>query len=112
MAEDEKLESFKIGDTQQPGVKKAKKGDNAERQAESEAASLGFRRIETILEDDDAATVSENLSNLLQNLETFEKQAKSNRDKAAAKKAIIAVERAADLLDYLFQTKSALQQED
>ena len=26
---DEKLESFKIGDTQQPGVRKAKKGDDA-----------------------------------------------------------------------------------
>jgi hypothetical protein len=109
MAEDKKLESFKIGDTQQPGVKKPAKGDDAARQAESEAASLGFRRIETILEDDDAMAVSENLSKLLQNLEAFEKQAKSNKDKAAAKKAIIAVERAADLLDYLFQTKSAIQ---
>ncbi len=110
MATDEKLESFKIGDTRQPGVKKAGKSDDAKRQAESEAASLGFRRIETILEDDDAVSVSENLNNLLQNLETFEKQAQNNRDRAAAKKAIVAVERVADLLDYLFQTKSSLQQ--
>lgn len=111
MAKDEKLESFKIGDTQQPGVKKATKDEAAAQQAESEAASLGFRRIETILEDDDAVGVSENLSKLLQDLETFEKQANNNRDKAAAKKAIIAVERTADLLDYLFQTKSAIQQD-
>jgi hypothetical protein len=110
VAEDKKLESFKIGDTQQAGVRKAGVAPGPTREEQSEAASLGFRRIETILEENDAAAVTESLGNLLQNLEAFEKRAKNNREKAAVKKATIAVERTADLLDYLFQTKSAMQQ--
>ncbi|MFC1610679.1 hypothetical protein ACFL6C_06965 [Myxococcota bacterium] len=107
--DDKKLESFKIGDTQKPGITKGKVSDDAKRQEESEANSLGFRRIETILENDDALAVSENLNKLLLSLEEFQKNATSNREKAAVKKAIIAVERTADLLDYLFQTKVHLQ---
>ena len=108
---DKKLESFKIGDTQKAGVNAPKKGGAAEQQAESEVYSLGFTRIEKILEDEDAAAVSDNLNKLLISLEEFERGASTNKDKSAAKKAIVAVERAADLLDYLFQTKSSMQQD-
>ncbi len=106
---DKKLESFKIGDTQKAGVSAPKKGAAAEQQEEGEAFSLGFARIEKILEEEDAVVVSDNLNNLLRVLEEFERGASTNRDKAAAKKAIIAVERTADLLDYLFQTKISMQ---
>ena len=105
---DKKLESFKIGDTQKPGVAKAKKG--SEKQGDApQSQSVGFARIEKILETDDAATMGENLSKLIHSLDEFEKKASTNKDKAAAKKAVVAVERTADLLDYLFQTKTQMQ---
>jgi hypothetical protein len=109
MADDKKLESFKIGDTQKPGIVRGKPSRDEKRQKESEEASLGFRRIETILEEDEAQEVTESLSNLLQMLEELQSRTKSNKDRAAAKKAVVAVERTADLLDYLFQTKTAIQ---
>jgi len=102
-----KLESFKIGDTQRPTVGKQAAAAGAVRQGEDQ--SLGFARIERILENDDATAVGESLNSLLRALEEFETQAKTNKDKAAAKKAMIAVERGADLLDYLFQTKLSMQ---
>ncbi len=105
---DKKLETFKIGDTQRPGVLKAKKGAEAPAPA-PESKSVGFARIEKILEHDDAATLSENLGKLINSIEEFESKATTNKDKAAAKKAIVAVERTADLLDYLFQTKASMQ---
>ena len=105
---EKKLESFKIGDTQKAGVAKPKKG--SEKQEDTpQSQSVGFARIEKILENDDAATMSENLSKLINSLDEFEKKATTNKDKAAAKKAIVAVERTADLLDYLFQTKTQMQ---
>ena len=36
---------------------------------------------------------------------------KTNKEKLAASRAMAAVERAVDLIDYLFQTKAALQQD-
>ena len=105
---EKKLESFKIGDTQKPGVAKPKKG--AEKQADKpQSQSVGFARIEKILENNDSATMGESVSKLIQSLEEFEKKSTTNKDKAAAKKAIVAVERTADLLDYLFQTKAQMQ---
>ncbi|MBI3178886.1 MAG: hypothetical protein HYZ27_04455 [Deltaproteobacteria bacterium] len=107
---DKKLESFKISESRKPSVSAPKRAQAAANQrAEAEKYSLGFGRIEGILETDDAATVSDNLNKLLQTLEDMERQARSAKDKAAAKKAIVAVERTADLLDYLFQTKAAMQ---
>lgn len=105
---DKKLESFKIGDTQKPGVAKAKKGSEKQPDA-PQTQTVGFARIEKILENDDTAAMGENLSKLIHSLEEFEGKATTNKDKAAAKKAIVAVERTADLLDYLFQTKAQMQ---
>ncbi len=107
---DKKLESFKIGESHKPAVSAPKRAQAAANpRAETEKYSLGFGRIEGILETDDAAQVSDSLNKLLQALEEMEQKAKAPKDKAAAKKAIVAVERTADLLDYLFQTKAAMQ---
>jgi hypothetical protein len=106
---EKKLESFKIGDTQKPGVAKPKKVSDKHQDNSATSQSVGFARIEKILENDDVATISENLTKLINSLDEFEKKSTTNKDKAAAKKAIVAVERAADLLDYLFQTKSSMQ---
>jgi hypothetical protein len=103
----EKLESFKAGDTQKKASVRSpsKKAEPAA----PESRSLGFRRIEGIIEKEDPARLSASLSKIHKDLEDFEKAAKSPKDKAAAKKARAAVERTADLMDYLFQTKAALQ---
>ncbi|MEZ4270656.1 MAG: hypothetical protein R3C68_04250 [Myxococcota bacterium] len=70
---------------------------------------MGFTRIETILEESDPVEVGENLNLLLKSLEKYQDEAGTNKDKAAARKAIGAVERTIDLMDYLFQTKAAMQ---
>jgi hypothetical protein len=108
---DKKLESFKIGDTHRPGMTPpvdpvASKRTPAQQQ---ETYSLGFARIETMLEKEDPATVSAELNVILQELQALQDQASSNREKLAAKKAMAAIERAVDLMDYLFQTKAAME---
>jgi hypothetical protein len=106
---DKKLESFKIGDSHRPTVSAPRRAPASSNAQQSEAASLGFRRIERALEDEEPGQVAETLGTMLQTLETYEAKVTSQREKAAAKKAIAAVERTADLMDYLFQTKAALQ---
>ena len=107
---DKKMESFKIGESRKPSVSSPKRAQaQAAQRTDTEKFSLGFGRIEQILEADDAATVSEELNKILEALEQFERQAKTPKDKAAVKKAIVAIERTADLLDHLFQTKAAMQ---
>jgi len=106
---DKKLESFKIADTRKPSVSNPKKGPEKQVDNEDQIQSVGFARIEKILENNDAEALSEKLSELINSLEQFGGQATTNKGRAAAKKAIIAVERTADLLDYLFQTKAHMQ---
>jgi hypothetical protein len=103
----EKLETFKAGDAQKKARTTAKRADEAKPGAS--AQSLGFRRIENILEQEEPGAISQSLNKIHNDLEALESTAKSNKEKAAAKKALMAVERAADLMDYLFQTKIALQ---
>lgn len=102
-----KLESFKISETQKPTIKHSKKPASS-REAESEKYSVGFRRIETLIEEQDPQEVSGVINDLLQKLEELQRSSRSKRDLAAIKKAIVAVERTADLLDYLFQTKASM----
>ena len=107
---EKKLETFKIGDTRRPTVRpstatRAKKAPEA-----SEETSLGFQRIEKMLEDEEPEAVSARINDLLGRLEEFARGARTQREKAAVKKAIIAVERTADLLNYLYQVKDALRQ--
>ena len=107
--EKKELGSFKIGDTRKATVNAPKKPTPPSRDERSQAASLGFRRIEKILEDEDPEILGQSLSKLLKDLEGFQKGAKAAKDRSAAKKAIAAVERTADLMDYLFQTRAALR---
>jgi hypothetical protein len=107
--EEKKLEVFRIGDTRKATVLAPKKPPPPSREERSQAASLGFRRIEKILEDEDPEILGQSLSKLLKDLEAFQKRAKGTKDKSAVKKAIAAVERTADLMDYLFQTRAALR---
>lgn len=107
---DKKLESFKIGDTHhKPTVSAPRRMPEPSREQQSEAASLGFLRIERVLENEQPGDVAAALSDILRRLEAHLEQATTQRAKAEAKKAIAAVERSADLMDYLFRTKESLQ---
>ena len=101
---EKKLQSFKISATQKPRVVSTAKGKSDP----PPAPSLGFSRLEKVLETEDAASVGQTLSGLLKQLEDVQAKAATPKDKAGAKKAIVAVERVVDLIDYLFQTKASL----
>jgi hypothetical protein len=104
---EKKLESFKIGDTRKPGVTAPARTEPA---PSPETQSLGFKRIEGLLESDEPAAVRQNLETLKGELAKLEKDATGNKDKAAAKKALAAVDRAAELMDFLYDTKASMQQ--
>jgi hypothetical protein len=103
---DKKIEAFKIGDTRKPTVPSPKRTQQAVSRAE--AQSLGFRRIEGILEREEPAAVQQNLERLKEALHAHERELKASKDKAAVKKAIGAVGRTAELMDFLFKTKQSL----
>lgn len=103
---DENLPSFKIADTRKPMVQR--RGTQA-KATEEEQRSLGFARIERILENEDHQSINAKLTDMLDGLASFEQGATATRDKAAVKKAVVAIERCADLMEYLFQTKADLE---
>jgi hypothetical protein len=106
---DKKLESFKIGDKQKPLVKAtATPKGKAEAAPPPEAQTFGFERIEAILDQVPPSEVSQNLAAHRAALQALEGEAKTPKDRAAAKKAVVAIDRTADLLDYLFRTKAAM----
>lgn len=109
----DKPQGFKIGDLGRPGMTAPKAPVNPRKKddLQPESYSLGFARIEGILEREDPVTVGASLNKLLQDLEAWQQSRSSNKDKLAAKKAMAAVERAVDLMDYLYQTKEALEAE-
>ena len=103
---DQRLESFKIGDVRRPIVGARTK--QAEPEHAEAASSLGFRRIEGILEREDPAQIRRHLGELRDRLMAREKGAQANKERAAAKRAALAVERTAELIDFLFKTKESL----
>ena len=106
---DKELKSFKIGDNQQAGISSPVSSKTSGEADSPESQSVGFARIEKILEDETPETIGEKLSSLISELETFGNEASTNKDKLAAEKAVGAVEKVADLMDYLFQTKDSIE---
>ena len=106
---DDDLKAFKIGDTQRPTVASSASSRKAAPEESPETLSVGFARIERLLEAESPDSISEKLGSILNGLEGFDQGASTPKDKAASKKAIAAVERAADLMDFLFQTKDQLE---
>jgi hypothetical protein len=107
---DEDLKSFKIGDIQ-AGAPTGPVTPKQSSQPSPESQSVGFARIEKLLESETPDGVSTQLTSILGSLEQFGADATTPKDKSASKKAIAAVERAADLMDYLFQTKVSMEGE-
>lgn len=106
MAKDEDLGTFKIGDKRRPEVRSfqrtgAKKGEP------EPSPSVGFPGIERRLETETIDSVADELRPSYEKLE--ELASNEPKQKGNAKKAMIAYERCADLMEYLFQTKEALR---
>ena len=106
MSSEDELKGFKISDqvrqrVDRPGGEKKGKGAGG-----GDADSVGFPRVEALVgsEEPDLSGLSARMT-ALQELAA----AGSNKEKAGAKKAAVAYERAADLIEHLLETKAALQ---
>lgn len=95
------LKSFKISDqTKQPVDRPRAK---AAGKADAAPPSVGFPRIEAVVESGDLGGLGDRLAVLQEMARNG-----SNKDKLAAKKAAAAYERASALLGYLLETKARL----
>lgn len=100
--------SFRIADLQRPVVKRS--GPPGRRGAKAEAppvSSTGFPFIEQLIEGSDVEAV---VAGMRPRYEALEAMASGGpvKQRGLAKKAMGAYERAADLFEYLFETKDAL----
>jgi hypothetical protein len=94
------LKSFKISDQVKQKVDRPRG-----KSAQPEASSVGFPRIEQLLEAEEP-----DLSGLGQRMDALDElsQSGSAREKAAAKKARAAYDRTVDVLEFLVSTKQAM----
>ena len=102
----EDLGTFRIADVKRPEVRSYKKlGKEPEPE---EPASVGFPAIEARVE---SKSIEELVEEIRPSYEQLEELATKGdmKSRAAAKKAMAAYERTADLFEYLFYTKDALQ---
>ncbi|CAN0576880.1 unnamed protein product [Laminaria digitata] len=106
MANDD-FSTFKIGDMRRASVRPNKPVSKAT-PAASEEEPLGFPAVEAHLESGSVESVAEALRASYEQLDDMS-TGSDMRKSGAAKKAMGAYERSADLFEYLFQTKDALQ---
>ncbi len=103
---DEDLETFRIADKRRPEVRSFQR---TVAQTEPEPSpSVGFPTIERHLEEGSIDDLAETLRPAYERLEGLV-GGNDPKVKGAAKKAMIAYERCADLMEYLFATKEALK---
>ncbi len=103
MAKDD-LSSFRISEIRRPEVRATTLRSPG---SAPSAGSVGFPGIEALLELDSAEAAADRLRPTYEALERLS-TAKEMKTRAAALKAMAAYERCADLFEYLFQTKAAL----
>ncbi len=103
----DELSSFRIGDLRRPEVKNYNKQAPAAPEEEEPQESVGFPAVEQRLEN---GTIDDLAEELRPSYEALEEMALEGdmKQKAAAKRAMAAYERTADLFEYLFETKSAM----
>ena len=99
---DKKLESFKVGERRKPTVTSPAK---VKEEAEQPSTSLGFSRIEGMLDNEAPDDVRASMASIMSGLEAYEAKAVTAKDKTAAKKAKLAVEQTVAILEFLFQTR-------
>lgn len=103
------LETFKVGDKHAPRVKpSAAASKGAHPATEEPKETLGFARIEEVLDAAEPGDVQRSLVQLTDTLDTYMSDNRGQKERAQAKRAKMAVERTIDLLAYLFETKEAM----
>lgn len=103
------LETFKVADKHAPRVKPSPGAHKApDKGQEAIKETLGFARIEEVLDAAAPGDVQRSLVTLNDTLDTYMSDARVQKDRAQAKRAKIAVERTIDLLAYLFETKETM----
>ncbi|MBK6688576.1 MAG: hypothetical protein IPG45_29160 [Deltaproteobacteria bacterium] len=108
MASDDKsLGTFRIGDLRRPEVRGS--GKTPQEAAAPAGPSVGFPAVESRLEAGSIESLADELRPSYEKLEAMASDG-DMKQKAAAKKAMAAYERTADLFEYLYETKAALQQ--
>ena len=106
---EKELETFKVGDRHAPRVKPSATASKAASEpAQSPQETLGFARIEELLDSAQPGDVQRDLVQLTDRLDTVMADARGHKEKSQAKRAKMAVERTIDLLAYLFETKEAM----
>ena len=105
-----KLETFKVGDKHAPRVKPsaATAQSGAAMGQEQPKETLGFTRIEEVLDAAEPGEVQRSLVGLTDALDAYMSDNRGQKERAQAKRAKMAVERTIDLLAYLFETKDAM----
>ena len=110
------LTSFQIKNAVSPQIHGFSKAKNDHRPLSAEEknklhekASLGFPTLEAFVESETLDTIAVQLQPSFEKLEKLESESKGEI-KTAAIKAIQAFELTADLLDYLFETKKKLEE--
>jgi hypothetical protein len=112
MSEDEKLAGFKISDVKRAEVRTYKSAvpkDQADEPSE-QGPSTGFASIEQRLENASIEAVADEIRSTYEKLEEMAGQG-DMKAKAAAQKSMAAYERTADLFEYLFATKTSIQEQ-
>ena len=106
---DKNLESFKAGAKHPLGVRKGgKPAAGAAATKTDEAPTLGFARIEKILDNELATDVQQSLGAVADALDNISNSPAAAKEKANARKAKVAVTRTVELLAFLFATKQQL----
>ncbi len=102
------MESFKIGDARRPQISGSavKKGGKDREQAANK--SLGFERIEKLLEAEDTDAQIKALEDSMDALKKLMAEAVSSREKSAAEKALKAYENTMELVKFLLKTKEQM----
>jgi hypothetical protein len=106
-SENDGLGSFRIADLRRPVVRGG--GGKAPAAPEPAAASsIGFPAVERVLESGSIEALASSLRPSYEQLDALATGG-DMRARAAAKKAMAAYERTADLFEYLFETKRTLE---
>lgn len=107
MSSEDELKGFRIGDKRRPEVRGQVSAVGAKGTVPEASPSAGFPAIESRLEQKTVDEVAEELRGSYEKLEALA-DGGNMKEKAAAKKAMAAYERTADLFEYLYLTKEAL----
>lgn len=108
MAEDEELKPFKISDMRRPEVRGGPGGAAAPSEdAGDGSATTGFDRVEAQIDAGGLEDVVARFQPRYQALEAL-LESGDRKQKAAAKKAMIAYERVVDLFEFLYSVRASM----